>query len=243
MHGESLADLLRRKGALTAEEAIAIVLPLLDGLAAVHRAGLVHRDIKPDNVVLAVTPAGATPKLLDFGIAHTTEGAERRLTVESGLVGTPAYMSPEQVRSQPLDERSDVWGVGVLLYELIAGAPPFGALEIFNVMRRVIDDPPPYPLKARGLDGQLWRILTSALRKDPVERTPSARALHEALGAWLAARGGAEVPTAAPAGQAGRGAWMAPTLDAGAIPEGGAPAPGDGTPSIDALIRAKLRDT
>ncbi len=242
LRGESLAARLAREGPLPADAAVEILLPLLDGLAAAHRAGIVHRDVKPANVLLAGDPA--TPKLLDFGIAQLAAGGAPAVTT-GNLRGTPAYMAPEQILGQPLDERVDVWGAGVMLYELVAGALPFDTGEVFSVMRRIVSDPPSFPRHARGLDGRLWSIVMGALRKKPEDRTPSARALREALEAWRSApprapeSGTPETPRPAPAAAAPR-ASDAPTLPAGTA----APAPSSpaaDTPSMDALIRAKLR--
>ncbi|MFT3770814.1 MAG: serine/threonine-protein kinase [Minicystis sp.] len=236
VRGESLAVRRARGGSFTAEEAVSLVLPLLEGLAAAHQAGVVHRDVKPENVLLADGPAGVAPKLCDFGIARIVR-AGAALSTDGGVVGTPAYMAPEQVQGRAVDARTDVWGAGVLLYELVAGARPFGDDDVFAVMHRVMSDPPPYPRHARGLDGRLWSILMGALRKTPEERTPSALALHDQLSAWLAARGGAArivgAQTRSPVS-----VELTPTLPAQPEP---APAPrDDAPPSIDALIRAKL---
>ena len=248
VEGESLAARLDRVGAFPAEEAVSLVIPLLEGLAAAHRAGVIHRDIKPDNVVLAEGRAGVAPKLLDFGIARVDSDADARLTLDGGLVGTPAYMAPEQMRNAPTDERVDVWGVGALLYHLLAGEAPFGTQELLVVMRRVLEEPPSYPRKARGLDGRLWGILTAALRKAPDERTPSALALHDALADWRDAHGAASPRAIA------RGSTMPPRAASPlettllAAPES-AIAPtttadpqymDDAPPSFDLLIRAKL---
>jgi serine/threonine-protein kinase len=248
VRGESLARRLDRLGALPAEEAVALVLPLLEGLAAAHRAGVIHRDIKPDNVVLAEGPTGVLPKLLDFGIARLENDVDARLTQVGSFIGTPAYMAPEQMRNGPTDERVDVWGVGALLYHLIAGEAPFGVQDLLLVMRRVLEDPPSYPRKARGLDGRLWGILMGALRKLPDERTPTALALRDALAGWLEARG-----VVAPRGIVGSGTVppratspIDPTLPAAPAPASvpspavAASATDDAPPSFDGLIRAKL---
>jgi serine/threonine-protein kinase len=245
VRGESIAARLDREGALPAEEAVSLVLPILEGLAAAHRAGVIHRDIKPDNVVLAQGRTGVFPKLLDFGIARVDSDADARLTLDGGLVGTPAYMAPEQMRNGPTDERVDVWGVGALLYHLIAGEAPFGTQNIVLVMRRVLEEPPSYPRKARGLDGRLWGILTAALRKAPDERTPSALALRDALSGWLDARGiatpshGIAVTSTLPprvAAPVDTTLLAAPAPDAVVTP----PPNDDAPPSFDVLIRAKL---
>lgn len=189
VRGDTLGARLSREGPFPVASAVQLAVALLEGLAAAHRAGIVHRDIKPDNVVLASTPSGQQPKLLDFGIARLDRGSEARLTADGGFIGTPAYMAPEQVRGETAGERADVWGIAVLLYELCAGQSPFGVDDVIAVIRRVVDEPPSYPRNAVGMDGKLWGILMAALRKDPAERTPSALALRDALVGWLEARG------------------------------------------------------
>ena len=150
VRGESLAARLDREGTLPAEEAVRLSLSILDGLVAAHQAGVIHRDIKPDNVVLAEGRSGLRPVLLDFGIARLDSDADARLTLDGSFIGTPAYMAPEQMRGGPTDERVDVWGVGALLYHLLAGEPPFGTREVIAVMRKVLEDPPSFPRRARA---------------------------------------------------------------------------------------------
>ena len=248
VRGESLAARLRRLGAFHADEAVILVIQILDGLAVAHRAGVVHRDIKPDNVVLS-SGSSALPKLLDFGIARSEHDGGSRLTMDGGFVGTPAYMAPEQMRGGVTNERVDIWGVGALLYHLLAGEAPFGMQDMVVVMRRVLEEPPSFPRNARGLDGRLWGILTAALRKDPEERTPSALALRDALASWLEARGVA-LPRALTASSAPAPAPISPlepTLLADIEPTS-APAScrtpalpnDDAPPSFDLLIRAKI---
>ncbi len=199
VRGEALGQRVLRGGPFDATAAVQIALPLLEGLAVAHHAGIVHRDIKPENVVLSTGPAGVLPKLLDFGIARVAKGEDVRLTADGGLIGTPAYMAPEQVRGGDVDARVDVWGIAALLYEVIAGRPPFGMEDVIAVIRRVLDEPPTFPRDARGLDGKLWSILMAAMRKDPAERTPTALAFRDALAGWLEARGiSASSPPAIP---------------------------------------------
>jgi serine/threonine protein kinase len=189
VRGEPLGEHVKRSGPFDAVEAARLALPLLEGLVVAHRAGIVHRDIKPENVVLSAGPAGVQPKLIDFGIARMAEGDAARLTGDGGIVGTPAYMAPEQVRGLDVDGRADVWGMAALLYEMISGKAPFGTEDVMAVIRRVLEDPPPFPRSARGLDGKMWSILMAALRKDPADRTPSVLALRDSLVGWLEARG------------------------------------------------------
>ncbi|MEP7126981.1 MAG: serine/threonine-protein kinase, partial [Byssovorax sp.] len=242
VRGESLAARLDREGAMPADEAVGLAIAILDGLAAAHRAGIIHRDIKPDNVVLAEGLVGVRPVLLDFGIARIDSDTDARLTLDGSLVGTPAYMAPEQMRGGPTDERVDVWGVGALLYHLIAGEAPFGVRDVIAVMRRVLEDPPSYPRRARGLDGRLWSILTGALRKAPDERISSASALRDALTAWLEGREIASANGVAPgsARVPAPSAPLAPTLIAGPESAVTRSSVDELPPSFDVLIRSKL---
>ena len=251
VRGESVAARLARLGAFSAEEAVVLALPLLEGLAVAHQAGVVHRDIKPDNVVLTAGPSSLLAKLIDFGIARLDRGADARLTADGCFVGTPAYMPPEQMRGAETDERADVWSMGTLLYQLLAGEAPFGTNDVVMVMRRVLDEPPPYPRQAVGLDGRLWGILMAALRKDPAERTPSATALREALAGWLDARGVALprgihasiLPPSSPPSSP-KSSPLEPTLIAELTPSTLntpiTPELDEAPPSFDGLIRAKL---
>jgi serine/threonine protein kinase len=134
LHGESLAERLHRVGAMTPEELLPVALQLCDALGAVHAAGIVHRDVKPSNIFLAEEPGQTVPhvKVLDFGIARV-EWAETRLTNANAPLGTPGYMSPEQEQGEEIDQRSDLFGMGGVLYECLAGfAPPLKSSELWS---------------------------------------------------------------------------------------------------------------
>lgn len=170
--------------------AIGLVLPILRALAAAHEAGLVHRDVKPSNVFLAqVADLGGDrviPKLLDFGISKFTDAKpeEATLLTDTGAaVGTAAYMSPEQASAErDVDGRADVWAVGVMLYELLAGERPFEAPSPALLLLKVISqDPPRLESRAVALRTELADIVHRALARDRNARWPSARAFHDAL--------------------------------------------------------------
>jgi serine/threonine-protein kinase len=134
LHGESLAERLHRVGAMTPDELMPIALQLCDALGAVHAAGIVHRDVKPSNIFLAEEPGKTVPhvKVLDFGIARV-EWAETRLTNANAPLGTPGYMSPEQEQGEEIDQRSDLFAMGGLLYECLTGfAPPLKPSELWT---------------------------------------------------------------------------------------------------------------
>ncbi len=219
LYGETLARAVRR-GPLAPIDAVRLFVVILDGLAAAHGAGVIHRDVKPDNIFLVRDGSGLKPKLLDFGIARITDDTARH-TAAGSLIGTPAYMSPEQFRGERCAEPADLWSATATLYETLVGQPPFGDENLVAVMHRVLEAPVPYPRTIAGLNGRLWSILARGLRKQPSERFPSAEAMRDALRQWLADSGGQEgsalvsppsprsmpppVETAGRAGLSGRG--------------------------------------
>ncbi|UJR80163.1 Serine/threonine protein kinase [Sandaracinus amylolyticus] len=181
-YGETLATRLARVARLGVEEALAIAVPLLDALAAVHAHGLVHRDVKPSNVMLVKELRSDRVVLLDFGLACLLDGSQR-VTREGARIGTPVYMSPEQARGVPLiDARADVWAVGGLLYEMLAGRAPFRASGALEVLHSVIAKQPA-PLRAVVPDvpAALDEAITVALSKRPQDRHGSAIAMAVAL--------------------------------------------------------------
>lgn len=170
--GESLRARLER-GPLTLPEAQSVLTQIAAALTAVHGAGIVHRDVKPSNIMLL--PDGSA-KLLDFGVARHAD--DTAITSGGLVVGSPAYLSPEQVRGGAGTAASDVWALGVLLYEMLAGHAPFQATDVAAVMYQVIHEPPrPLP----GLPPGLSKVLKRALEKAPERRFPSASALAEAF--------------------------------------------------------------
>ncbi|HKU44474.1 MAG TPA: serine/threonine-protein kinase [Polyangiales bacterium] len=188
LEGVSLAEWLETRGALPPVVAIQLLLPVIDALCAAHRAGVIHRDLKPDNVFLATGGDQLCPKLLDFGIAKLAAECAPRLTSPNGVLGSPAYMAPEQARGEEdLDERVDVWSACVVLYECISGQPAYDANNYHALLRSVIERDLP-PLQAAGCEG-LWQILSAGLKRDRNERIASMHDLGAALAGWLAARG------------------------------------------------------
>jgi serine/threonine protein kinase len=182
LEGESLFKRVGR-GPLAVQEAIEISLQMLDALAALHDQGIVHRDLKPSNVFL--TPQGV--KLLDFGLARsvsvtagTQEATESQLTQAGGIVGTPQYMSPEQFQGEPVDERSDLFSTGVLLFEMLVGTKPFHGTTPVEIFHSILYEQP------RALGGSpavalLDRVIRRALAKSRQDRFASAREMSEAL--------------------------------------------------------------
>jgi len=147
LDGETLSNLLKREGALPPRRALNIAKQVAKSLAEAHAQGLVHRDLKPDNVFLTrVYGEEDFVKVLDFGIAKFLESSPdyERLTIVGGVIGTPAYVSPEQGLGKTLDGRSDLYSLGVILYEMLCGSPPFKAeTPIATIMRHIHEEPPP----------------------------------------------------------------------------------------------------
>ncbi|MGH6841133.1 MAG: serine/threonine-protein kinase, partial [Methylocella sp.] len=168
----------RHKG-LGTRESLAIVAQVADGLSYAHEQGVIHRDIKPSN--LMVTDSGRV-KIMDFGIARV-RGSDR-MTRAGSAIGTPLYMSPEQCRGLEGDERSDIYSLAIVLYELLAGAPPFSGTTDFELTKAHLGRPPP-PLIPRisGVEPPLESAIMTALSKRPEQRFPSMRAFSGAAGA------------------------------------------------------------
>jgi serine/threonine protein kinase len=176
--GTTLRDILDRKGALALAPGLQIARQLCRGLAAVHEAGIIHRDIKPPNIM--ILPNGVV-KLMDFGIARTAEGADPA-TQGGQTVGTPYYMSPEQAQGLELDARSDIYAVGVVLYELFAGKRPIEGRERGEVLRKHVSyEPVPITDLRPDLPDLLERVLISCLAKNPAQRPPTANDLYGAF--------------------------------------------------------------
>jgi len=189
--GDNLADRLATKGALPAETARAITDQVLAALSAAHRAGMVHRDVKPANILL---PRDGGVKLTDFGIAKGIQEATAGLTATGQLIGTAKYLAPEQVDGHPATPASDVYAMGVVLYEMLSGAPPFRGENALAVALAHTRDPVP-PL--RGVDPALASVAQRALAKDPEQRFPDAAAMRDALAGRSPEAGAAPAAAAA----------------------------------------------
>ncbi len=195
LEGELLTSLSERLGTLDVKHAIDIVQQILRSLSEAHSKGLIHRDLKPDNIYLARIDGHTTPvvKVLDFGIAKVFRDDGKpmdQLETQAGTVfGTPRYMSPEQAQGKPLDQRSDLYAVGVLLYQLLVGHPPFIDDDAVVVMAKHIRDMPEAPRKAapeRPIPVRLERVVLRSLAKDPNARPLSADEFDRELVGCLA---------------------------------------------------------
>jgi serine/threonine-protein kinase len=208
LQGESLARRLERVGRLGTKDALEIVGETASALGAAHAKGIVHRDLKPDNLFLVPdpkAPSGESVKVLDFGIAklHGEVGPDNVSTVTGTVLGTPRYMSPEQSRGarHAVDHRTDIYALGIILYEMLCGVPPFVGEGFFDTMLLHTTQPPPPPRsKNPDVPPFLEQVILRALAKRPEERYSSMAELQRALGQ----RGGAraiEPPVPAPASQ------------------------------------------
>ncbi|MDB5376925.1 MAG: serine/threonine protein kinase [Rubritepida sp.] len=205
--GEPLSALLAREERLPPAEAGRIALQLLDALGHAHGRGVVHRDVKPANILLALDSGGGIGdvRLGDFGLAQLGHGDPD----EAGaLYGTPAWMAPEQVRGEPLDPRADLWAAGVVLYEALTGRRPFQG-RMSAVLKSILETEPPPPSRVtQGLDPAWDQVLAHALAKSPEARFADAAAMSRAITPLLESR---ETQTLGPLSRFGllRG-WLSP---------------------------------
>ena len=215
VEGETLRDVLRREGVLPPQRAMELAADICNALDFSHRNGIVHRDVKPGNVM--ITPEG-TVKVMDFGIARAVSDSAATMTSTAAVIGTAQYLSPEQARGESVDARSDVYSVGCLLYELVTGAPPFTGDSPVSVAYQHVREDPRLPSSVNpAIPPDLDAILLKALSKNPANRYQSAAEMRNDLLRALAGQRveatpvmGADERTAvigAPPGGYGGGDW------------------------------------
>jgi WD40 repeat protein len=208
LEGMSLEDWLKKGRRPTLAQALRIGRQIALGLAEAHAAGLIHRDIKPGNVWLESRHQGRV-KLPDFGLARAA-AADHQLTQSGAIVGTPAYMAPEQARGERVDQRADLFSLGVVLYRLTTGRLPFRGDNTLSVLSSLaLDNPPPVCEVNPGVPPALSDLVMRLLSKDPAGRPASARAVAEALQTVEQSLAGRQTPAAAQAAPPRRGRrWL-----------------------------------
>src|SRR5689334_2608176 len=179
VEGETLRDVIRREGHLSPERAMSLAADICGALDFSHRNGIVHRDVKPGNVM--ITPQG-TVKVMDFGIARAVSDSAATMTSTAAVIGTAQYLSPEQARGDSVDARSDVYSMGCLLYELVTGAPPFmGDSPVAVAYQHVREDPRLPSSINPEVPPELDAILLKAMSKNPANRYQSAADMRNDL--------------------------------------------------------------
>jgi serine/threonine-protein kinase len=190
LDGESLQTRLELYGPMPIKEVLRFSFGLLDGLAKVHDAGIVHRDINPHNIYFAKRPSGEIVKIIDFGLAKVESehaATSKRLTLPGSVLGTPHFMAPEQARGlmHEVDARSDLYAVGVVLYRAITGHLPFRSPSYVELAIKINSETPPSPLDlVPGLDAGFVAIIQKAMAKEKAKRFGSARELLGAIAHW-----------------------------------------------------------
>jgi serine/threonine protein kinase len=188
LEGSDLSAWLEQRGALGVEQAVEFVLQASEAIAEAHALGIVHRDLKPANLFVIKRPDGSlSVKVLDFGISKMTDvmgsGGDASMTKTSALMGSPLYMSPEQMQSsRNVDARTDIWALGVILYELVTGTPPFSGDSMPGLVLQIMSDPPP-PLRNKRPDAPegLEAVIFRCLDKDRGKRFESVGEMAVAL--------------------------------------------------------------
>jgi type II secretory pathway pseudopilin PulG len=231
VHGKSLAEVLAG-GAMPATRAAGLARQILAGVRHAHATHVVHRDLKPDNILLLDGVEGDFVKILDFGLAKVLRGedsAASQLTNTGFAMGTPGYMSPEQARGTEADERSDLYGIGVILYHMVTGRKPFIADSPIAVLRMHMDDAPmrPTQLVPRCCSTELEKVILRAMAKEPGARWQTAGEFAQAL-------------MATPEGREAAGGGQGPVSEEWSSPKRRAPKPDGGPGIIGIAVRALI---
>jgi eukaryotic-like serine/threonine-protein kinase len=185
IEGPSLREVLHERGALPPAEMLTILEPLCDALQVAHEAGLVHRDVKASNVILARRNGAVRPVLLDFGLVKLVDEVGPGLTSSRSMLGTPAAMAPEQMRGQPVDPRTDIYALGLLAYHVLTGQPAFGGAPGVVQSYLQVHGPRPRPSSKVDVDPAIDEPVARALAPEPGARFANARSFAQALRAVI----------------------------------------------------------
>ena len=206
--GETLAERIKREGAVPVEESLTIAKQIAEALEAAHEKGIIHRDLKPANVKL--TPEGKV-KVLDFGLAKAFAGdtatddmgnsptLSMAATMQGVILGTAAYMSPEQAKGKAVDKRTDIWAFGAVLYELLTGKPAFHGEDVGDILASVVKTEPAFDALPANISPSIRVLLQRCLRKDRRQRTPDAATIRIEIEDAIAAPKDSGATQAAPA--------------------------------------------
>ncbi|MBL0213836.1 MAG: serine/threonine protein kinase [Myxococcales bacterium] len=197
LEGPSLREVLHERGALPPAEMLEMFLPLCDALMVAHAAGLVHRDVKASNVILARDAAGLRPVLLDFGLVKLIDQVGPGLTSSRSMLGTPAAMAPEQMRGQPVDARTDVYALGLLAFHMLTGQPAFGGAPGVVQSYMQIHGARPRPSTKAEIDPAIDAPIGRALAPEQRDRFATPRELYDALHQVIHPTSSAEVAVVA----------------------------------------------
>ena len=186
--GEPLSRIIEREKLLQPHRALDLARQVLDGLAAAHELGIVHRDLKPDNIIITQTRSGReVAKVVDFGIAKAMQEGEEALTRTGLVIGTPEFMSPEQLLGDPVDSRSDIYSLGCILYQMLTGTPAFQATTREQMIKRRLTEEPPHPRTLNAeISPTLDTVVHRMLARSPQERYRSASDVRDRLAPDLA---------------------------------------------------------
>jgi serine/threonine protein kinase len=173
VHGQDLRSLIRQAGQLTISKTLSIAAQVCEGLIEAHKLGVVHRDLKPNNIMI---DKEGNARIMDFGIAHTIK--TERITDPGMIIGTPEYMSPEQVEAKELDQRSDIYSFGIILYEMLTGKVPFEGGTPISVAVKHLTTSPQQPIELnRGIPEDINRLIMKCIEKDRTKRFQDSKEL------------------------------------------------------------------
>jgi serine/threonine protein kinase len=184
LHGDTLATYRAKVGRVPLPEALRIGREIAEGLSAAHRRGLVHRDIKPENIILE--GPSREVKIIDFGLVRDIGGADSsaHVTVEGAVVGTPAYMAPERISDRAVDARADLFGLGVMLYELLADQLPFTGTSMMAMLASIAHgSPTPLRKVVPDVPEDVSKLVMQMIAHDPADRPATARAVADTIAA------------------------------------------------------------